>query len=534
MHEADAERRRWWALAALSLAMLAVGLDGTVLSVALPRLAGDLRADAADLQWFSASYLLFLAASMLPAGLLGDRFGHKKVLLGALLLFAAASAACAYARTPAQFITARCVLGVGGAGIIVMALSALTVLFDVAERPRAVGVWSAANFLALPLGPLLGGWMLTHLWWGWVFLINVPIVLLAVAVVVVLVPEAAARRRRRLDLVGVLLSTGGLVGVTFGLIEAGEYGWAAVGTWAPIGGGLIVLAAFGRYEHLLGARPGGQPLLDPGVFRSAPYTWGVLLIGIAVFANIGVLFTMPQYFQAVRGTDAMGSGVRLLPIIGGLVLGAVPADRVARRLGAKFAVALGFAVMAGGLLLGGATGVGSSGWFVALWMGLGGAGMGLAMATSTAAALAEVAAERSGVEAAVLQAVNKVGAPLGSAILGSVLLTGYRDRLPGPAVLPELPTLPELSGADRHAVRSGVFGGTEVAERLHSASMSAAVRASFVHGMDLALLLSGGIALLGLVLALVFMPSGPVRTAGPAAEPVGHSRPSRGRDRYVG
>lgn len=210
----------------------------------------------------------------------------------------------------------------------------------------------------------------------------------------------------------------------------------------------------------------GQPLLDLRVFASRSYTWGVVLIGIAVFANIGVLFTMPQYFQAVRGTDAMGSGARLLPIIGGLVIGAVPADRVARVLGVKVAVAVGFVLMAAGLLMGGATGVGSSTWFVALWMGLSGAGMGLAMATSTSAALSEVSEGRSGVEAAVLQAANKVGAPFGSAILGSVALTGYRDRL----------RVPDLSAADLHTARSGVFGGTEVAGRLGSAPMSASVR----------------------------------------------------------
>ncbi|MGW9210380.1 MFS transporter [Embleya sp. NPDC055664] len=526
-------RRRWWALAALSLAMLAVGLDGTVLSVALPRLAGDLEATASDLQWFSSSYLLFLAAAMLPMGLLGDRLGHKRVLVVSLSLFALSSAGCAYAMTPGWFIAARAVLGVAGAGIVVMALSALTVLFPVDERPRAVGVWSAANFLALPLGPLLGGWMLTHLWWGWVFLINVPVALVGVAVVSVLVPgtgtgtgtaaEAAVGRRSRPDPVGVLLSTGGLACVTLGLIRAGEHGWDDAWAWGSIGGGLVLLAAFGRYEHRLGCRRGGQPLLDLRVFASRSYTWGVVLIGIAVFANIGVLFTMPQYFQAVRGTDAMGSGARLLPIIGGLVIGAVPADRVARVLGVKVAVAVGFVLMAAGLLMGGATGVRSSTWFVALWMGLSGAGMGLAMATSTSAALSEVSEGRSGVEAAVLQAANKVGAPFGSAILGSVALTGYRDRL----------RVPDLSAADLHTARSGVFGGAEVAGRVGSAPMSASVRGAFVHGMDLALLVSGGVAVLGLIVALVFMPGAGRRGGGvwwrrrgvvdsaPGSQPVG-------------
>jgi MFS family permease len=187
--------RRWWALGALTLAVLAVGLDGTVLSVALPTLATALHASESDLQWFTSGYLLVLAAAMLPAGLLGDRYGRKKVLLVALALFGAGSAACAYAPSAGAFIAARAVLGLAGAGIIVMALSALTVLFTEEERPRAVGIWSAANFLALPLGPILGGWLLTHYWWGWVFLLNVPVALLGMVAAFTLLPDSRAPQR---------------------------------------------------------------------------------------------------------------------------------------------------------------------------------------------------------------------------------------------------------------------------------------------------------------------------------------------------
>src|SRR5215469_16665109 len=186
---------RWWALGAVQLAVLAVGLDITVLSVALPTLATALHASESDLQWFSSGYTLVLAAAMLPAGLLGDRYGRKKVLLVALALFGAGSAACAYATSAGAFIAARAVLGLAGAGIIVMALSALTVLFTEEERPRAVGIWAAANFLALPLGPILGGWLLTHYWWGWVFLLNVPVALVGLIATFALVPESRAPQR---------------------------------------------------------------------------------------------------------------------------------------------------------------------------------------------------------------------------------------------------------------------------------------------------------------------------------------------------
>jgi len=187
--------RRWWALGAVTLAVLAVGLDGTVLSVALPTLAVKLHASESDLEWFSSIYLLVLAASMLPAGLLGDRYGRKKVMLIALALFGIGSTACAASTSSADFIAARVLMGCAGAGVIVMALSALTVLFDEQERPKAVGVWSAANFLSFPIGPILGGWLLSHVWWGWVFLMNVPVVLVGLTATALLIPESRASHR---------------------------------------------------------------------------------------------------------------------------------------------------------------------------------------------------------------------------------------------------------------------------------------------------------------------------------------------------
>jgi MFS transporter, DHA2 family, multidrug resistance protein len=162
----DAGTRKWWALGAVSLCILAVSFDGTVLSVALPTLAKALHASETDLGWFSSGYLLLLAAGVLPAGLIGDRYGRKRVMLTSLAAFGSGSALCAYAPSPAVFLVARLLMGLAGAGITVLAMSALSVLFDEAERPRAVGIYEAANFLALPLGPILGGWMLSSLWWG--------------------------------------------------------------------------------------------------------------------------------------------------------------------------------------------------------------------------------------------------------------------------------------------------------------------------------------------------------------------------------
>ncbi|MDQ6771878.1 MAG: MFS transporter [Candidatus Dormibacteraeota bacterium] len=490
---------RWWALGALSLAILAAGLDGTVLSVALPTLAGALHATETDLQWFTSGYLLVLAAAMLPAGLLGDSFGRKKVLLGSVALFAVGSIACAFAPNAGAFVAARMLLGLASAGLVVMALSSLTVLFNEEERPRAVGVWAAANFLALPIGPILGGWLLTHYWWGWVFLLNVPVAVIGFIAATLLVPESRADERPGLDSVGILASSAGLVIVTYGLISAGENGWTARGTVLSILAGVLVLAGFGVWEWRLTGHPDGRPLIDLGLFRSASFTWGVILAGAGVLAMVGVLFTMPQFFQAVHGVDAMGSGLRLLPLIFGLVLGAVPADRVAGLIGPKLTVAVGFLFLAAGLGVGATTTAVSGTWFVAAWMAGVGLGLGLSLATASSRALAELPESRSGVGAAVMQALQKIGAPFGAAILGSALATTYRAHL-------ELTGLPPAAAA---AVQGSVFGGLAVARQLHSPELLASVRMAFVSGMSVALLVSAGIAAAGMLLALAFMPGRP-------------------------
>jgi MFS family permease len=260
--------------------------------------------------------------------------------------------------------------------------------------------------------------------------------------------------------------------------------------------GLVVLVGFFLWERRLSMRPDGQPMLDLALFRSASFTWGVILAATAGLAMIGVLFTMPQFFQGVLGTDAMGSGLRLLPLIIGLVVGAVPADRIARVVGPKFTVAIGFALLSGGMLLGAATSIGSSNGFIAAWMALVGLGMGLTMATAASAALSVLPQERSGVGAAVMQAIQKVGAPFGAAILGSVLSSAYQSQL----------NLAGLPTAVANIVKESLFGGLEVASKLGSASLFESVRTAFVHGMDVSLVVAAGVAAAGLLLTLAFLP----------------------------
>jgi Na+/melibiose symporter-like transporter len=260
--------------------------------------------------------------------------------------------------------------------------------------------------------------------------------------------------------------------------------------------GILVVVAFFMWERYLTVRPGGRPLIDLSLLQSRGFTWGVILAALGGLALIGLVFTLPQYSQGVLGLDPQGSGVRLLPLILGLVVGAVPADRLAGRIGPKVTVATGFAITAAGLLLGSTTSLDSSVWFVVEWMVVVGFGMGIGFATAASAALKTVPSEESGVASALIQAMQKVGAPFGSAILGSVLVTVYQSNLD----LTSLP--PSVAGV----AKTSVFAGVAMAHRLHSPALLESVRHAFVQGMDVSLLVSAGIAAVATLLALIFLP----------------------------
>lgn len=488
--------RKWWALAGVAVAVFAVGLDGTVLSVALPTLAPKLHASATDLVWFSSAYLLTWAAAMLPVGSLGDRFGRRRVMVGSLVVFGLASAWAAVSGSAGMFIAARAVGGIAGAGITVMAMSAVTVMFDEDERARAVGVWAGVNFVALPAGPILGGWLLDRFWWGWVFLINVPVVVVALLAVLALVPESRGSRRGRLDLFGMVLFGVGLAGLTYGFAEAGDRGW---GSWIVIGSlvaGAGLLVVFAGWQRRVARTGRWEPLVDVSLFRAGEYVWGAALALLGTLALVGVVFTLPQYFQAVLGVDSIGSGLRLLPLLGGLAVGASGAEPVTKRVGAKIVLTVGFAVMGGGLLLGSSTTVSTGQGFLFTWTPIAGVGFGIVLATATAAALQRVSADRAGIATALIQALQDAGGPFGAAVLGTAALAGYHTNLDTTG----------LTHAQIGVARSGVFQGNALAERLHSESLLAAVRSAFIHGIDTGLLVCGVIALAGALLALLLFP----------------------------
>jgi MFS transporter, DHA2 family, multidrug resistance protein len=525
---ASPDRRRWLALVALALSVLVVGLDLTVLNLALPTLGADLHASTGDLQWFVDAYSLVLAAALLPAGLLGDRLGRKKMLVAALVLFGLASAACAYSRSSGQLVAARAVLGLGAAVILPLALAVIPVLFSPQERQKAIAVVMTAVFLGYPIGPLLGGWLLDSFWWGSVFLINVPVIALALVAVALLMPESRSERRPRLDGAGVLISSLGLTALTYGVIRAGEDGWGDLVALATMIGGVVILAAFVPWERRVSRRRDGQPLVQLTLFKSAGFTWGTILSTLVSFALFGILFAMPLYFRDVRGLDSLGAGLRLLPMIGGMVLGMLTGTRLQspprpRRaeepgaapvgapeplVGAKALVTAGFAVMAAALVAGAFTSVSSGTGYGATWFAVAGLGLGLAMPAAMNAALGALSAERSGAGSALITAFRQVGATLGAAILGTVLSSAYKSQL-------DLAGLPSAAAS---TVRSGVSGGAEVARKLASAPLMSTVDHAFVHALDVMLWSCAGIAAVTALLALAFLPR---RAGAPGEAPAG-------------
>ncbi|WP_054815695.1 DHA2 family efflux MFS transporter permease subunit [Nocardia arizonensis] len=481
--------RRWLALGALALAMLTIGLDITVLTVALPTLAVDLNADTGALQWFSSAYTLALAALMLPAGAAGDRFGRKKILLAALILFGAASLACAFAATAGQLIAARVVLGVAAAAMMPLSMAVLPVLFtDPAERARAMSIWVTSTALGLPLGPILGGWLIDHFWWGSVFLINVPMVVIGGLAVALLVPESRNAERRPSDPLGTVLSILGMLGLTYGFIRLGAEGWGDGPAWAIQAAGIAVLVVF-----LLWQRRAEFPLIDLSLFRARGFRWGTVFTVLITFGMFGLFFTVPQYYQAIFDVDALGSGLRLLPLIAGLMVGARLCDRLLPVLGPGPMVTAGMAILALGLGLGALTAVDTPYWYVACWIALTGAGMGVALPVGMSVAIDDLEVDRAGMGSAMVQALRQAAGTIAVALLGTVLATVYRA---------------ELGDLDVEPIRDSVNSGVAVAKAGGDPQTLAQVQSAFVSGMDAMLWVCAGICALAVPLAILVLPRG--------------------------
>lgn len=489
--------RRWLALVALGLSLLAVGLDMTVLNTALPTLATDLDASTTDLQWFVAGYNLVLAAAVLPAGLLGDRWGRRRMLTVGLLVFGAGSAWCALASSSAELISARAVLGLGAALLLPLSISMITVLFEPAERPRAIAAISGFQMVGIPLGPIIAGTMLQHLAWGWVFVINVPLALMALLATRILMPETRGQAAP-IDALGIAVSSAGLVALTYGLIEGPSQGWTTPQVLGSVLGGAALLVVLAAVERRV-----AHPLLDLSLFRSRGFTSGTVTATIVTFAMFGTMFVLPQLFQAVEGADALGTGLRSLPMVAGVIVGLQLAKRMASRPGVTVTLIVGFAAIALGSLIGTRTGPQSGFGFVAAWSAVVGLGLGLNLPTAMTVALNALSPLRAGIGSAMLLALRQFGSVLGVAVLGSVLAAAYSAGLP-----------PDTSPA----VGVSPTAGVAVAEHLNAPDLLDQVRTAFTGGLALTLWICAAVAALGIVLTVLMREQPTAQAPSPAID----------------
>ena len=509
--------RRWWTLAVLCLSLVVIGVDNTILNVALPTLVEDLGATTSQLQWIVDGYVLVFAGLLLTAGSLGDRFGRRRALTGGLLVFGAASVLASMAATPGQLIAARGLMGIGAAFIMPSTLSIVTNTFlDPTERARAIGVWAGFSALGIAIGPLAGGWLLEHYFWGSVFLVNLPIVALALVGGRLVVPESRDPAAPRLDPAGAVLSMVGLAALLWAIIEAPVKGWTSAPVLAAAGVAAVALGAFVWWE-----RRSDHPMLDLGLFRNPRFSAASAAVTLTFFALFGSLFLLTQHLQFVLGYSALGSGARVVPFAATLMVVAPLSSRVVERVGTKAVVATGLAVVAAGLALLVRTSVDAGYGPVVLAQVVMAAGMGLTMAPATESIMGALPRDRAGVGSAVNDTTRQVGGALGVAVIGSAFASVYGGRMADAVAGVGLP------GDAATAAGDSVGAALAVADRIGGPSgeaLAEVARQSFVDGLHVAVLIGAGVALLGALVALAWLPA-----RAPDAVPSPASAPAHGR-----
>ncbi|MFG2354057.1 MFS transporter [Streptomyces sp. NPDC048521] len=489
--ETRPDPRRWWALGALVASSLVLGFDTTILNVALPTMARELGATTGQQQWMADAYIVVFAALMLPAGLLGDRFGRRRMLITGLGIFLAGSLVGVLAGDVDAVIAARAVMGVGAALVTPLALSVLPSLFDADERAKALGIISTASALGMPLGPIMGGWLLNHFWWGSVFLVNVPMAAIGIAACVFLLPETRDPSSPRVDTVSTACTAAGLGALVYAIIEGPERGWRDPLVLALFAAAALLIAALVLRERRL-----ERPMLDMTLLAHRGFLLNTVAATLVMFILSGLLFVLPLYLQAVRGNDAFGTGIRLLPMIGGLMVAARGAPLASQRFGARATVSAGLVVLAFAALLGSRTTAGSGFGFTALWLSIAGAGFGFALVPAMHGALATLPRDRAGSGSGLLMTLRQVGGAIGIALLGSLLSSTFRDRLD----VTGLPArLADTAG-------DSVVAAHLVAQKAGSAHLAASANSAYVHGMGLVLLVCAIASLVSALLAAVFLP----------------------------
>ncbi len=515
----DVYARRWPILAVLCVALLIVGIDGTIVNVALPSFVRELNASPSQLQWISDAYTLVFASFLLTAGSLGDKFGRRGALLIGLVIFGVGSLGGALVASAGALIVTRAIQGLGGAFIMPSTLSILTNVFPDDERGRAIGIWSGVSGLGVAIGPLVGGYLLDHFWWGSVFLVNLPVIAVAIVAVVTIVPNSKDPNAKPIDWLGTVLSVGTLTGLLFGIIEGPSQGWTSTPVLIGFIGGTAMLIAFILWELHNPA-----PMLDVTFFKNPRFSAASVAVTFVFFALFGSIFFLSQYIQFVLGYSPLQAGAALIPVAVALMVSAPTSSILVARLGTKAIVTAGLLVVASSLtLLSFATT--TSGYpLVAGVLLLLGLGMGLAMAPATDSIMGSLPREKAGVGSAVNDTTREVGGALGVAILGSILAATYSSAVGATEVVKALGATGAEGAKASAAVKTSIGGASQVAEQLGQleklgrvpvGTTQAIIDASnkaFVHAMGHTVIVGAAIAALGALVALIWLPARPITT----------------------
>ncbi|OEJ40023.1 DHA2 family efflux MFS transporter permease subunit [Streptomyces agglomeratus] len=494
--------RRWLTLSVLGVSLFVVGLDTTVLNVALPTLVSELGASTSQLQWIVDSYLLMAGSLVLFCGSLADRLGRKWVFMAGLGLFTAASVAAAYAGSVTTLIVARGVMGIGEALIMPATLAVIGNVFPRgAERTKAIGIWSAAVGAGTVVGPMVGGWLLSHFWWGSVFLINLPIGIAGLVAAAYLVPNSLSATPRRPDVPGALLSMAAVASVLWGVIEGPAKGWTSPAVLTAFGVGALLLAAFVAHQ-----RTGAAPMLPLRIFRHRALAAGDVLALLGAFALIGTLFIAVQYLQFVLGYDAGETGLRLGPAAVTLLIAGPLAGVLAPRIGVRAVSATGLALLLGAAVVLGTTTPSDGYPRVLMSLLLLGAGAGFVITSTSDAIVGSLPEADLGIGSATNSASIQLGSAIGVAVTGSLLSDRYAAAL---ADTPEARAVP----ADALA-SAGESLGTALATAQHlpaeaGRAFAEAARRAFIDGMTPAMAAAAAVTALGVAVALLFAPRKP-------------------------
>jgi EmrB/QacA subfamily drug resistance transporter len=497
IEHSEGYERRWWILGVLCLSLLVIGLDNTILNVALPTLVRDLNATDSQLQWIVDAYVLVFAGLLLTAGSLSDRFGRRSALGLGLLIFGAGSVASAFATSANMLIGTRALMGVGGAFIMPSTLSILTNVFPPSERGRAIGIWAGVSGLGIGLGPVVGGLLLNHFWWGSVFLVNVPIVIFAFVAGRLIVPNSKDPAAPRVDPLGVVLSISGLVTLVYAIIEAPNHGWTDPVIMLEFAVATVLLGSFVWWELRT-----DHPMLNVRFFENPRFTAANVSITLVFFALFGSLFFLTQYLQFILGYTPLQAGLRTAPIALVIVIVAPITGLLVHRRGNKVLVCTGMAAVAVGLFLMSRL-TGSSGYgHVLESMIILATGMSLAMTPATESVMGSLPKDKAGVGSAMNDTTRQIGGALGVAVLGSVFTAAYSSGL-----TEALTRIPAQLAAD---VESSVGAALGVARSIGGSAgraLAGVATDSFIDAMSRALVLGSLVALAGALVSLIWLPN---------------------------